>query len=135
MRKKITCFVLILSMLLPFIFTTNVQASNNTELNIYALYLNSSEKGDSVLLESKGNYLLIDLGTSDQVPTIINQLSTLNVTHVNIMFSHLHKDHIGGSSSDMLSGLKQLQEANINVDTLYLANPSLSPLSLNNQKR
>lgn len=135
MRKKITCFVLILSMLLPFVFTTNVQASNNTELNIYALYLNSSEKGDSVLLESKGNYLLIDLGTSDQVPTIINQLSTLNVTHVNIMFSHLHKDHIGGSSSDMLSGLKQLQEANINVDTLYLANPSLSPLSLNNQKR
>ena len=135
MRKKITCFVLILSMLLPFVFTTKVQASSNTELNIYALYLNSTEKGDSVLLESENHYLLIDLGVSSQVPTIIEELSTLGVTHLDIMFSHLHKDHIGGASSDMLSGLKQLRNANITVDTLYLADPALSPLSLNNQKR
>lgn len=46
MRKKGICFGLILALLLPFVFTTEVKASDNTELNIYAFYLNS-EKGDS----------------------------------------------------------------------------------------
>ena len=57
MRKKGICFGLILALLLPFVFTTEVKASDNTELNIYALYLNSEKKGDSTLLESKGHYL------------------------------------------------------------------------------
>ena len=61
MRKKGICFGLILALLLPFVFTTEVKASDNTELNIYALYLNSEKKGDSTLLESKGHYLLIDI--------------------------------------------------------------------------
>lgn len=135
MRKKITCFVLILSLFLPFMFTTEVQAATNTELNIYAIYLNSTEKGDSVLLESKGQYLLIDMGVSSQVPAIINELYTLGVTHLNVMFSHLHKDHVGGSSESMLSGLNQLTEAGFQIDTLYLADPSLTPLSVSNPKR
>lgn len=37
MRKKGICFGLILALLLPFVFTTEVKASDNTELNIYAL--------------------------------------------------------------------------------------------------
>ena len=41
MRKKGICFGLILALLLPFVFTTEVKASDNTELNIYAFYLNS----------------------------------------------------------------------------------------------
>ena len=56
MRKKGICFGLILALLLPFVFTTEVKASDNTELNIYAFYLNSEKKGDSTLLESKGHY-------------------------------------------------------------------------------
>lgn len=45
MRKKGICFGLILALLLPFVFTTEVKASDNTELNIYALYLNSEKRG------------------------------------------------------------------------------------------
>lgn len=45
MRKKGICFGLILALLLPFVFTTEVKASDNTELNIYAFYLNSEKKG------------------------------------------------------------------------------------------
>lgn len=99
MRKKGICFGLILALLLPFVFTTEVKASDNTELNIYAFYLNSEKKGDSTLLESKGHYLLIDIGADNHAPAIIKQLQTLGVTHVDVMFSHLHTDHTGGCST------------------------------------
>lgn len=135
MRKKLTCFLLILSMLLPFVLTTEVQASTNTELNIYALYLNSGDKGDSTLLESQGHYLLIDIGTASHAPTIIKQLQTLGVSHVDIMFSHLHIDHTGGTPSNYEAGLDQFAFAGITIDTLYLPSPSLAPLSRTYPKR
>lgn len=122
-------------MLLPFVFTTNVQASTNTELNIYALYLNSEDKGDSTLLESQGHYLLVDIGTASHAPTIIKQLRNLKVSHVDIMFSHLHIDHTGGTPTNYEAGLDQLAFAGITVDTLYLPSPSLTPLSQTYPKR
>lgn len=137
MRKKITSFFLILAMIVTLLPAqiTYAASSGSTELNIYAMYLKPDKKGDSVLLESKGHYLLIDLATSEHVPSIIRQLNTLGVTHVDVMFSHLHKDHVGGASNSMLAGLVMLHAAGITVDTLYVADPSLAPLSLNNSKR
>ena len=129
MRKKGICFGLILALLLPFVFTTEVKASDNTELNIYAFYLNSEKKGDSTLLESKGHYLLIDIGADNHAPAIIKQLQTLGVTHVDVMFSHLHTDHTGGCSTDLQAGLKQFALSGITIDTLYLPDPSLAVLS------
>lgn len=129
MRKKGICFGLILALLLPFVFTTKVKAADNTELNIYALYLNSEKKGDSTLLESKGHYLLIDIGADNHAPAIIKQLQTLGVTHVDVMFSHLHTDHTGGCSTDLQAGLKQFALSGITIDTLYLPDPSLAVLS------
>lgn len=137
MRKKLLSFLLVLTMIFTLLPTqiTYAASSDSTELNIYAMYLKPDTKGDSVLLESKGHYLLIDLATSDHVPSIIKQLNALNVKHVDVMFSHLHKDHVGGASGNMLSGLNQLHTAGINVDTIYVADPSIAPLSLNNGKR
>ena len=129
MRKIGICFGLILALLLPFVFTTEVKASDNTELNIYAFYLNSEKKGDSTLLESKGHYLLIDIGADNHAPAIIKQLQTLGVTHVDVMFSHLHTDHTGGCSTDLQAGLKQFALSGITIDTLYLPDPSLAVLS------
>ena len=105
MRKKITRFFLILAMIVTLLPAqiTYAASSGSTELNIYAMYLKPDKKGDSVLLESKGHYLLIDLATSEHVPSIIRQLNTLGVTHVDVMFSHLHKDHVGGASNSMLA--------------------------------
>jgi glucan-binding YG repeat protein len=137
MRKKIINFLLILAVLFTILptFPSSAAASESTELNIYAMYLKPDTKGDSVLLESKGHYLLIDLATSEHVPSIIKQLNALGATHVDVLFSHLHKDHVGGASNNMLAGLVMLHAAGITVDTLYVADPSIAPLSLNNSKR
>ena len=136
MRKKFISFLLILAIFFTILPVQTVSAAaDDEELNIYAMYMTPATKGDSVLLESKGHYLLIDLGTSDHVPSIIKQLNKLGATHVDVMFSHLHKDHVGGSSTSILAGLKQLAAAGITVDTLYLADPALSPLSINNPRR
>ena len=109
MRKKGICFGLILALLLPFVFTTEVKASDNTE--------------------SKGHYLLIDIGADNHAPAIIKQLQTLGVTHVDVMFSHLHTDHTGGCSTDLQAGLKQFALSGITIDTLYLPDPLLAVLS------
>lgn len=136
MRKKILTILLIFSIFFTFFPSQEVYAGTpDTELNIYAMYLPGTDKGDSVLLESKDHYLLIDMGTASHVTAIIKQLVAIGATNIDVMFSHLHKDHIGGSSNNLLAGLKQLEAANIHVDTLYLADPSLSPYSLNNQRR
>lgn len=136
MSKKIIAVLLIFSFFFTFFPSTNVYAdTSDSELNIYAMYLPGDEKGDSVLLESKGHYLLIDLGSASHTTAIIKQLVAIGATNVDIMFSHLHKDHVGASSTNMLAGLKQLEAANIHVDTLYLPDPSLAPYSLNNQRR
>ena len=121
MRKKNTCFLLtILSMalLLSFSYPKAVHAEPASECNIYALYLGSEDKGDSTLIESKGHYLLVDIGSAGNTPAIISQLTSLGITHVDIMFSHLHIDHTGGTSGDYLSGLHQLAQSGIIVDTL-----------------
>lgn len=132
MRKKNTCFLLtILSfvLLLTFSYPKAVHAESVSECNIYALYLGSENKGDSTLLESQGHYLLVDIGSAGNTPAIISQLTSLGITHVDIMFSHLHIDHTGGTSGDYLSGLHQLAQSGIIVDTLYLPDRSLIPMS------
>lgn len=136
MRKKLLTLLLIFSIFFTFFPTQNAYAGvNDTELNIYAMYLPGEEKGDSVLLESKEHYLVIDMGSSSHVTAIIKQLLAVGASDIDVMFSHLHKDHVGASSSNILAGLKQLEAANIHVNTLYLPDPSLAPYSLNNQRR
>ena len=129
--KRIISFFLTLLMLLTFCPYPLKAAEISKELNIYAIYLESDKKGESVLLESQGQYLLIDIGSSKQVPVVIRQLNKLGVTHVDILFSHLHNDHIGGTAANPASGLYQLAAAGITVDTLYLPSPTLAPLSIN----
>lgn len=55
----------------------DILAAADTEMNIYAMYLNHADKGDSVLIESKGKYLLMDIGTGNHAAAIIDQLQTL----------------------------------------------------------
>lgn len=129
MRKRVLAFVLIISMLFYLVPADMAKAGANTEMNIYAMYLGESEKGDSVLLESKGHYLLVDIGAALHAPAIVRQLNELGVTHVDIMFSHLHSDHIGGNDSNITAGLDQLHLMGITVDTLYLPATSNAPLS------
>lgn len=130
MRKRVTAFILFVAILITVYPADVVKAEEHKELNIYAMYLGEDEKGDSVLLETQGHYLLVDIGAAAHVPAIICQLNALGVTHVDIMISHLHSDHIGAASdSDITAGLNQLRAAGITVDTMYLPAVSLTPLS------
>lgn len=121
MKKKTYSILLILSFILcTFFAPASVKAEATQEMNIYAMYLDSPEKGESTLLESKGHALLIDLGRYSHLPSILKQLKALNITHLDICLSHLHSDHMGGSSTDILASLRTLTESGITVDHLYL---------------
>jgi beta-lactamase superfamily II metal-dependent hydrolase/glucan-binding YG repeat protein len=129
MRKRnifAICFFAIFIILFP---TECAKAQTGNELNIYAIYLEEEEKGDSVLLESENQYLLVDIGKASQVPAVIKQLEKLNVSHVDIMFSHLHVDHMGANTDDITIGLRLIKAAGITIDTLYLPDPSLASRS------
>lgn len=130
MRKRIIHFILVIALLFSVYPAAPVAAAETNELNIYAMYLGVDQKGDCALLESEGHYLLVDIGASVHAPTIISQLKTLGATHVDIMISHLHSDHIGASGTDMAAGLKQFAASGITVDTMYLPAMSTAPYSL-----
>lgn len=129
MRKKAVVFILIIYTLFVLVPAERVQAETNTEMNIYAMYLGDEEKGDSVLLESKDHYLLVDIGDATQASVIGEQLTELGAAHVDILFSHLHSDHIGGSDENVTEGLDQLCSMGITIDTLYLPSMSIATFS------
>lgn len=104
-------------------------AQETSELNIYGIYLGESDKGDSTLLESKGHGLLIDIGSDSQTGRIVDQLRSIGMTHVDVLFSHLHSDHMGCTEDNVAAGLDHLAEMGITVDTLYVPSIYLAPYS------
>lgn len=133
MRKRVFDVILIFSILFLSFPAEQAKAETNaginTEMNIYAMYLGDGEKGDSVLLESRGHYLLVDIGGASHASVIGSQLNRLGTVHVDILFSHLHSDHIGGTDANVTAGLDQLRQMGITIDTLYLPSTSIAPLS------
>ncbi len=111
------------------------------QMNIYAMYLNTDVKGDSVLVESGGEYLVMDLGTAESVPAIIDQLNRCGAKRIRVYISHMHADHYGGYSSNSdgsgraVSGLKMLADAGFIITTLYLPDASVAPESTRFQER
>jgi beta-lactamase superfamily II metal-dependent hydrolase len=108
---------------------TKVYAAD-TEMTIYGIYLGTELKGDSVLLESRGEYLLMDIGQEPSASYVIKELQKVGVTHLSLYFSHLHMDHVGGLSAyDITGGMQQIEAAGIQIDRLYLPDSSLAPRS------
>lgn len=131
MKKRVFGFILALLCLCLMPSMDSIAAEEKKELNIYAMYMDTDAKGDAVLLESKGEYLLIDMGTSEHAAGILKQLKTLGATKISIMFSHLHNDHIGASSYNVTQGLETLVNAGIKIDKLYLPARENAPFSQN----
>ena len=52
--------------------------------------------GDSTLIESNGEYVLVDCGESDAVYNILQVLKEKNAKAIPVIISHLHSDHAGG---------------------------------------
>ena len=127
--KRVTLALFSVMLVLLLEMNEKVYAEESKELNIYAIYLNNDIKGESVLLESKGQYLLMDIGAESHLPAVIDQLQTLGVREVSVYFSHLHTDHIGATATDRAYGLRQINDAGIQIRTLYLPSPELATMS------
>ena len=129
--KKTLCFILMLSVLVMLVPQQPVQAAEK-EMNIHALYLETNDKGESVLVESKGNYLLMDLGSYGNLDAIVRYLKSLGITQVDLYFSHLHLDHNGGgkTGNSVTGGLEKLTASGISIHKMYLPDPSLAPESV-----
>ena len=126
MKKKFCSIVLLFTTFLLFFAPVTISASPTTEMNIYAIYLDSPDRGDCALIESKGHALLMDIGCYNHIPAILKQLKALGITHVDICFSHLHPDHTASLGTDANAGLRLLINSGITIDHLYLPSKSLA---------
>lgn len=87
------------------LFSNTVTAATKNGLRIHAIDLGSSNiKGDAVLLESQGEYLLIDTGEEDSSHHVIKYLQKLGVKNLSIYISHFHSDHVGELMNIINSG-------------------------------
>ena len=137
-QKKITMAMVGLCLLLGLFFWNSAETTYaaDTEMTLHGMYLGENSKGDSVLLESRGEYLLMDIGMYYGTPYVIEELEDLGIDHLTLYFSHLHMDHIGSSGSwNLTDGLEEFAESGITIDKLYLPAESLSPRSKSNPRR
>ena len=90
------CVILLLAGAIPYSGICDAQAAGGHDLAIHMIDLkNSAIKGDAVLLESGGQYLLIDTGDKDDSDTLITYLKNRGVRELDVYISHLHSDHFG----------------------------------------
>jgi competence protein ComEC len=89
---------------------TNTTQPQGYDLKVYMLDVG---QGDSILLASGGEYMLVDAGENDKGDTVVSDLRRLGVKKLTAAVgTHPHSDHIGG----MDTVLKTFP-----VDTLYLS--------------
>lgn len=124
--KRASLFVLIMVMVVCAL-PMQAKAETVEGMTIYGMYLNTDTKGDSVLIHSANEYILMDLGMYDNVPLICEQLDALGVTHFKLYLSHLHLDHVGGKKGSFMAGLNYLRTHGYKIDYLYLPDPALTP--------
>ena len=121
-----TVWALIISMLISiasaFGNSISVQAAevSGTEAEITVLdYGNTGMVGDAVLLSSKGHYLLMDTGYTDQTEAnignskVVKYLKARGIRHIDLYLSHYHNDHYYLLTTIM-------KDPDIQVGTLYL---------------
>lgn len=112
-----------LAIVLTALPAMRVQAAGQN-MNIYCIYLGEPDNnaGDSVLVESNGQYLLMDLGSAAGYPYIKAFLQERGVTELSLYISHTHADHTGGLKDgegyDSLLG-------DFQVDHVYLPDKSI----------
>lgn len=99
-------------LLLLIVFPLKISAG---ELNITAIDYGSEAFGDATLLESNGEYLLIDTGNNIESNKTIEYLKTNNINKLSVYISHIHYDHYG-----RLKAI--LNDTFFTIENLYLPN-------------
>lgn len=81
------------------------QAASGTKLSVHFIDVG---QGDSILLESAGEYVLIDAGEKEYGDTVVKYLNNCGVKSLRyVIATHPHSDHIGGMTKvlDSISAL------------------------------
>lgn len=76
------------------ISSTNDSTSNNASMTIHVIDVG---QGHSVLVESAGEFMLVDTGESEYSSTVMNYLNSQGVKKLKYAIAtHPHSDHMGG---------------------------------------
>ena len=75
----------------------NQQTTSSATEDSFSIHFIDVGQGDSTLVISNGEYLLIDAGENGHETEVINYLRSMNVDKLDyIIATHQHSDHIGG---------------------------------------
>ena len=87
----------------------NASASVNGELKVHFIDVGQA---DSILIENKGEYMLIDTGNNADSDLVVNYIKDKNIKNLKyVVGTHPHEDHIGGLDKVI---------DNFNIGTLYM---------------
>ena len=131
-RRKISTFAICTLLILAICLTgtdrmtgslvLEAEAASGPYLKITAIDYGGSSTvcGDATLLESGGQYLLIDTGAKDGNNTVIRYLKKRGARNLSLYISHYHEDHCYYAASI-------IKDPWFKIKKVYLANPD--PLS------
>lgn len=128
MKNKNTKKIIILIILvLSYVYTTflnnepinNTQTTNERKIeetittkDDLTVYFIDVGQADSILLENKGHYMLIDAGNNEDGPKLVNYFNELGIKEFDyVVGTHAHEDHIGGMD-DIIKNFK--------IDNFYM---------------
>ena len=89
-RIFFVCLIFILQLYLPQ-FIVDANAGQMSMTSIYA------GRGDCILMESEGHYMLVDSGVNTETENIVTYLKSLGISKIDYVVStHPAGDHVGG---------------------------------------
>lgn len=89
--------------------TEDVMFNDTNTLNVYFIDVGQA---DSILLENKGHYMLIDAGNNEDGPKLVKYFREFGIKEFDyVVGTHAHEDHIGGMD-DIIKNFK--------IDNFYM---------------
>lgn len=127
-KKDMKKLIVLVILLLSYAYTTFINTENKnqegpikerkTEDVIFAdentlnVYFIDVGQADSILLENKGHYMLIDAGNNEDGPKLVNYFNEQDIKEFDyVVGTHAHEDHFGGMD-DIIKNFK--------IDNFYM---------------